>query len=117
MNILYDIKLCISMIKVIVDKKNKINTLYHVKNSLRNITILLSYTLGFCVYSLLFQLWSIDSFLTLSWWWLVIPILGFLTGIIHLGFIYKGSLICKAFVMFCIMFYVFVLPFVIAMVN
>ena len=104
--------------KLILDKKPKREFSYHMRNSFRNILIILSYTLGFCLYAFIYLVWTID-FNNLSYLlnWIIIPILGFILGICHMFFIYKGSLFCKALIMFSIMFYTFILPVVIAFVN
>lgn len=104
--------------KIILDKKPKRDFSYHMKNSFRNILIMLSYTLGFCLYAFIYLVWTIDfNNLTYLLNWIIIPILGFTLGICHMFFIYKGSLFCKALIMFSIMFYTFILPVVIAFVN
>ncbi len=104
--------------KIILDKKPNRNFSYHMKNFFRDILIIFSYTLGFCLYALIYLIWTID-FNNLNYLlnWIVIPILGFILGICHMFFIYKGSLFCKALIMFSIMFYTFILPVVIAFVN
>ena len=121
--------------KIILDKKPKREFSYHMRNSFRNILIILSYTLGFCLYAFIYLVWTIDCyywvnilsyykslrhFIHWEWGllnWIIIPILGFILGICHMFFIYKGSLFCKALIMFSIMFYTFILPVVIAFVN
>lgn len=104
--------------KIILDKKPKRDFSYHMRNSFRNILIMLSYTLGFCLYAFIYLVWTIDfNNLTYLLNWIIIPVLGFALGICHMFFIYKGSLFCKALIMFSIMFYTFILPVVIAFVN
>lgn len=102
--------------KLIVDLKPKHNFLYKFKNTLRDITIVLSYTLGLTLYAFIFLVWTID-FKNINLGWISIPIIGFVLGLIHIIFIYKGSLICKTITMVSILLYVFVLPFIIAFVN
>lgn len=102
--------------KLIVATKNKRNFFSNFKIFLRNAIILVSYTLGFSVYALLFLIWTIE-WKSDNLYWLLIPLIGFIIGVFHLVFIYKGSLISKAITMFSIMIYVFLMPLVIAMVN
>ena len=103
--------------RLIVDKKNNRNISYHFKNILRNTLIIFSYIVGFSCYALLFLGWTINFKEFTNIVWIAAPILGLVTGLIHMGFIYKGSLICKALVMFIIMFYVFILPLLVAIYN
>ena len=102
--------------KLIVSKKSKRELSYYVKNISRDLLIVFSYTIGFCLYALIYLVWTID-FSSINLAWISIPILGFCLGIAHIFFIYKGSLFCKALTMFAIMFYTFALPVIIAVVN
>ena len=101
--------------KLITSKKEKNTFNYHIKNSLRNVVIVLSYTIGFTLYALFFLIWKVD-FHDISLWWISVPIIGFILGITHMLFIYKGSLTCRAITMFVIMFFVFVIPFAITFI-
>lgn len=103
--------------KIIVDKKDKKNLNYHVKNSLRNILIIFSYIVGFSLYSLIYMVWPTKDLCSISYWWIAIPMIGLVTGLLHMLFIYKGSLFCKGIIMFEIMIYVFLLPLIIALVK
>lgn len=82
----------------------------------RDILIISSYIIGFSLYAFIYLVWTTD-WKNISFWWILIPILGFLESIAHMFFIYKGSLFCKALIMFTIMIYTFVLPIIIAVIN
>lgn len=101
--------------KLITSKKEKNCLNYHIKNSLRNVTIVLSYMVGFALYALFFLIWKVNL-RDISLWWISVPVIGFILGILHMFFIYKGSLICRAITMFAIMFFVFVIPFTITFI-
>lgn len=102
--------------KLISDKASNLSFKYYLKNFFRDVLIICAYTLGFCAYALVFLSWTVN-FKTLSYGWITIPVLGFVMGLIHIGYIYKGSLLCKAIVMFSIMLYIFIVPLVIAFIN
>ncbi len=99
--------------KFIIDKKEKNGFNYHLKNSLRNITIVLSYTIGFALYSFVFLICREKSISDIDLYWIFTPILGFVLGLIHLLYVYKGSLFSRGFTMISIMIYVFAIPFII----
>ena len=71
---------------------------------------------GTWIYAFIFLVWTID-FKNINLGWISIPIIGFVLGLIHIIFIYKGSLICKTITMVSILLYVFILPFIIAFIN
>lgn len=102
--------------KIIKSKKEKQIFSFYFKNFIRDFLIIFSYTFGFVLYWFIFFIlkWDYDLF---KLYIIIIPTLGFVMGITHIVFIYKGSLFCKTITMITILLYVFILPIVITFVG
>ena len=91
-----------------------------IKSIFKNVGILLINSICLSAYVAIFLFpayyLSHTPLTTTSFWWLLIPIIGLLFGILQINYINTGSLISRTIVMMGICLAVFIIPLVISII-